>query len=905
MLAPFVLGWACACSGQRMCPTAQTDAPVVASARAGTAPTDRPASTGSAASIPAPPSAPASTARAISQPPGVLPFEHQSPVDTGNFDLRDVTLVDRDATAESVSLFAYLKNIARTHVMFGHQLTTALGFSVTRKDGTESDVYRAVGAFPAVFGFDALTITGQGETDYDAAKLMRAAYRNGGIITLSAHMHNFVGGGNFWDTTVAVPHVLPGGTHHGAFTAYLDQIADFALRLRDANGRPIPIVFRPFHENTGNWFWWGASFCSADEFRLLFRFTVEYLRDVRGVHSFLYAYSPSAHFSNENDYLARYPGDAYVDLLGVDGYDEDLSGNWIKLMMRDLGIVTRLAAKRGKVAALTETGPTAKGLRKTGNPNRNWYTERLLGALKRDRDARRIAYLLVWRNASVDHFWVPYRDHPELGNHELLDDFIRFFNDDYTVFGDQLKDVYGLSVRAARPPPLTYIATPMDRRRVADECEVRVKADGRGTKVESVSLSVQGAGEIDLPLSDGYHSLTWDAGRYPLGQPVALTVRSRYQGGLEQTARVTVKPSEKALRRFGFDRDLEGVTLDGTFAQAGTVQGSLRHSPLVGNGALLIDAKLTDDRVPDNGTRQAIWLGLPALGKIADLRSANKVRFDLLLPDSAPGRLRLDPGARLRLGSGQTREAVVRGPAAAGLPLVHFGSAAFRRYSAELDVSDVASATSMSIGVTAQDVDYQGPIYLDNVRLIHALADAPVDPKVVDTFEWYEESDAAVNEKYARNSSGNSVRLSLDRRFKHSGKHGLRYHYGLGTPDYAGVTRRLPNLDWSKVGQIEFWLKPDKRQQNLVIQVMAGGNAFEKWLPMQSLREGMVTLPLSALARPRWAPDAGKPIDLESLRSISAFSIYVNAEPGASLRAFESDLYFDDIRVSGPPTITH
>ena len=85
---------------------------------------------------------------------------------------------------------------------------------------------------------------------------------------------------------------------------------------------------------------------------------------------------------------------------------------------------------------------------------------------------------------------------------------------------------------------------------------------------------------------------------------------------------------------------------------------------------------------------------------------------------------------------------------------------------------------------------------------------------------------------------------------------------------------------------------------------MASGNAFEAWLPMRQLREGIVKLSFTDLKRPRWAPDAGKPIDLASLKSVSAFSIYVNADPDATPQPFESDLYFDDIGVSGAPTVT-
>ena len=46
--------------------------------------------------------------------------------------------------------------------------------------------------------------------------------------------------------------ILPGGKYNEIFNAYLDMIADFAGRVDG------PVMFRPFHEATGSWFWWGA-----------------------------------------------------------------------------------------------------------------------------------------------------------------------------------------------------------------------------------------------------------------------------------------------------------------------------------------------------------------------------------------------------------------------------------------------------------------------------------------------------------------------------------------------------------------------------------------------------------------------------------------------------------------------
>ena len=111
---------------------------------------------------------------------------------------------------------------------------------------------------------------------------IQAAFERGGVITVSWHAPNFVTGGSFYDTTGdVVTKILPGGSHHTNFTAILDDIA-YNLGNLEYMGEDIPIIFRPWHEFNGNWFWWGSSYCSKQDFKNLFRFTVEYLRDVKG-----------------------------------------------------------------------------------------------------------------------------------------------------------------------------------------------------------------------------------------------------------------------------------------------------------------------------------------------------------------------------------------------------------------------------------------------------------------------------------------------------------------------------------------------------------------------------------------------------------------------------------------------
>ena len=114
----------------------------------------------------------------------------------------------------------------------------------------------------------------------------------------------------------------------------LDQIAEYNKTLIGKNGEQIPVIFRPWHEFDGDWFWWGKKYCTAEQFKELYRFTVTYLRDTCHVHNFLYAFSPDVNFTSEKEYLERYPGDEYVDIIAMDNYWDFVMTKkiWIRLI---------------------------------------------------------------------------------------------------------------------------------------------------------------------------------------------------------------------------------------------------------------------------------------------------------------------------------------------------------------------------------------------------------------------------------------------------------------------------------------------------------------------------------------------------------------------------------------------
>jgi mannan endo-1,4-beta-mannosidase len=359
---------------------------------------------------------------------------------------QQISLVDPDATEETVALYINLKSLSRDHILFGHQDDLAYGVQWINEPG-RSDVKEVAGSYPAVYGWELGDLELGAEQNLDKVNFanmlewIKEGYSRGGVVTISWHMNNPVSGGNAWETTPAVPQILPGGTHHEMFRKWLDTFADFISRLTVPRTdwseylHSVPVIFRPYHEHNGSWFWWGADHCTPDEYKELWRFTVRYLRDEKGLHNLLYAYSPDR-FDTEQKYLERYPGDEYIDILGYDDYGNVRSGATRGILADRLRMLVQLAEERGKVPALTETGYEAI-------PDSTWWTDVLLAGINFDSVTRRIAYVHVWRNANLDtdrqnHFYAPYPGHASSEN------FIQFRNDPLILFEDDLPVMYKL-----------------------------------------------------------------------------------------------------------------------------------------------------------------------------------------------------------------------------------------------------------------------------------------------------------------------------------------------------------------------------------------------------------------------------------------------------------------------------
>jgi len=348
--------------------------------------------------------------------------------------------IDTDATAETKALFQNLAELAKTKVLYGHQDDLAYGYTWFAEDG-RSDVKEVTGSYPAVYGYDLGDIvqvekgTNLDDVDWENMKRwINEGYERGGIITLSWHMNHPATGGNSWDRTPVVADIIPGGELHDKFKSWLDIFAEFNADLKGNDGEAIPVIFRPYHEHTGSWFWWGEDQTTMEDYIALWRFTVEYLRNEKNVHNLLYAYSPDNQGGRElSNYFKKYPGDDFVDILGMDDYGS-MDGRNPAEFSDDLAWLVEEAEKKNKIAALTETGVETI-------PDSTWWSNQVIPSFTSNPKAKGIAYILTWRNAMYEkenrqHF---YASHPD---HNSAPDMKAFRDHSLFVFEDELPGMY-------------------------------------------------------------------------------------------------------------------------------------------------------------------------------------------------------------------------------------------------------------------------------------------------------------------------------------------------------------------------------------------------------------------------------------------------------------------------------
>ena len=357
----------------------------------------------------------------------------------------DDPIAESGRTQRTENLLAHLHAISANGYLIGHQDDPVYGVGWVG-DSCRSDVKSVCGDFPAVIGFDLGHLELGDSVNLDGVPFDRMRdeiirhFDRGGMVTLSWHLDNPLTGGSAWvkpdsltdQEKQTVASVLEGGECHEKFLGWLDTLASFLNSLETPYGVKVPVLLRPWHEHTGSWFWWGQNLCTTEQYKALWKLTVDQLNQ-RGVNNVLYAYSPGTEFNGDaSKYLERWPGDEIVDVIGFDSYctnnaeDTVAINNYASSLDLNLKALCDIAKQHNVVPALTETGMESLG-------KADWWTSTLMPVLNK----YPIAYVLLWRNAhnKPGHFYMPYP------GQKTVSDFVKFYNDKRTLF---VKDVNGL-----------------------------------------------------------------------------------------------------------------------------------------------------------------------------------------------------------------------------------------------------------------------------------------------------------------------------------------------------------------------------------------------------------------------------------------------------------------------------
>lgn len=231
----------------------------------------------------------------------------------------------------------------------GHAgLETQVGY-----DRYISALAEQTGEVPAILSLD----YGYNEIPYDLRKaneLLIDHWRAGGLVMVSMHPTNpwtrddchDLGYGDFEDL------FRPGTAVQLVWSAELDRVADGLQQLRDAG---VVVLWRPFHEMNGGWFWWcpqqQGRWLPALTFRRLWRETFRYFTEEKQLDNLLWVYAPTVQRDRaEKPPKYYYPGDDVVDLVALDWYTDDPKWSHVRSNFQQL-------AETGKPMGLAEFGP--------------------------------------------------------------------------------------------------------------------------------------------------------------------------------------------------------------------------------------------------------------------------------------------------------------------------------------------------------------------------------------------------------------------------------------------------------------------------------------------------------------------------------------------------------------------
>jgi hypothetical protein len=220
------------------------------------------------------------------------------------------TLSNPNASPAARKLYAYLWSQYGRKTLTGQQ---EQGSGPSNPNGELDYLQRVTGKLPAILGLDYID-----PRDNDAVNARATAWaRSGGIVTLCWHWGapdigtGYENSKKDFDVAAALK---PGTPQNVAMMRDMTEVARLLTVLRD---RGVPVLWRPFHEFSGDWFWWGKH--GPDAFKALWALMYDQFTRVHRLDNLIWVLG----WAGQNVDPAWYPGRATVDVAGADIYAND------------------------------------------------------------------------------------------------------------------------------------------------------------------------------------------------------------------------------------------------------------------------------------------------------------------------------------------------------------------------------------------------------------------------------------------------------------------------------------------------------------------------------------------------------------------------------------------------------
>lgn len=230
------------------------------------------------------------------------------------------SLVNRNATANTKKLYSFLKDSYGKYVITGQQCDGGI-------NGNEfKAIKNLTGDYPALLGLDMMDYTPSRTalgTSSSAVDKAIEFHKKGGIVTFCWHwnapteyLNSTANSSDGWwggfytkNSKFDIAKVMNGQDANGK--KLLDRdIKEIAKQLKRLEKAGVPVIWRPLHEASGGWFWWGAQ--GPDAYKKLWKYLYKELTNTYGCNNLIWVYNGQS--------ADWYPGDEYVDIVGEDIY---------------------------------------------------------------------------------------------------------------------------------------------------------------------------------------------------------------------------------------------------------------------------------------------------------------------------------------------------------------------------------------------------------------------------------------------------------------------------------------------------------------------------------------------------------------------------------------------------------